>query len=54
VSGGFDGTVRVWDLRAGEEVHRIPLEHPVYAVAVADDGAILVGTHGGIGVLQLR
>jgi len=54
VSGGFDGTVRVWDLLAGEEVHRIPIEHPVYAVALADDGAILVGTHGGIGVLQLR
>jgi len=54
VSGGFDGTVRVWDLAAGEQLHRIPIEHPVYAVALADDGSIAVGAHGVIGVLRLH
>lgn len=53
VTGGFDGTVRVWDLLAGVLLHRIPLEVPVYAIALADDLSILVGTSGGIGVLQL-
>jgi WD40 repeat protein len=54
VSGGFDGTVRVWDLAAGEQLHRIPIEHPVYAVALAGDGSIVVGARGGIGVLRLH
>ncbi|GAA4691792.1 WD40 repeat domain-containing protein [Phytohabitans rumicis] len=54
VSGGFDGTVRVWDLDAGTRLHRIPMEHPVYAVALADDGAILVGMQSAIGVLRLH
>ncbi|GAA4445805.1 WD40 repeat domain-containing protein [Phytohabitans houttuyneae] len=54
VTGGFDGTVRVWDLAAGAQLHRIPVEHPVYAVALAVDGSILVGAHGAIGVLRLH
>ena len=53
VSGGFDGTVRVWDLLAGVQLHRIPLGVPVHVVALADDLSILVGTSGGIGVLRL-
>jgi len=53
VTGGFDGTVRVWDLLAGTQLHRIPLEQPVHTVALADDLSILVGTSGGIGVLRL-
>ena len=54
VTGGFDGTVRVWDLDAGRQLHRIPLEEPVHAVALADDLSILVGTDAGIGVLRLE
>ncbi|MGN9909693.1 WD40 repeat domain-containing protein [Phytohabitans sp. LJ34] len=54
VSGGWDGTVRVWDLAAGRELHRIPVEHPVYAVALAGDGSIVVGAHGVMGVLRLH
>lgn len=54
VSGGYDGTVRVWDLAAGRELHRIPVEHPVYAVALAGDGSIVVGAHGVMGVLRLH
>jgi WD40 repeat protein len=53
VTGGFDGTVRVWDLLDGTQLHRIPLEQPVHAVALADDLSVLVGTSGGIGVLRL-
>jgi WD40 repeat protein len=54
VTGGFDGTVRVWDLDAGRQLHRIPLEEPVHAVALADDLSILVGTDARIGVLRLE
>ena len=54
VTGGYDGTVRVWDLDAGRQLHRIPIEEPVYAVALADDLSILVGTDAGIGVLRLE
>jgi hypothetical protein len=54
VSGGFDGTLRVWELSSGRELHRIPVEHPVYAVALADDGSIVVGAHGAMGVLRLH
>ncbi|GAA3227399.1 WD40 repeat domain-containing protein [Dactylosporangium siamense] len=54
VTGGWDGTVRVWDLRAGAELHRIPVEHPVHAVALAADGTVVTGWQGGIGVFRLH
>jgi len=54
VTGGDDGTVRVWDVDAGRQRHRIPLEELVHTVALADDGSVLVGTTTGIGVLRLE
>jgi WD40 repeat protein len=49
VSGGHDGTTRVWDLADGRQVRRGP-EHPgpVRAVALAPDGkTVLSGGRGG-------
>lgn len=54
VTGGWDGTVRVWDLRTGAELHRIPVEHAVHTVALAGDGAIVAGWRGGMGVFRLH
>src|SRR5205823_4750672 len=49
VSGGKDGTVRVWDAAAGRERHTLRGHAgPVYGVAVSGDGRhVLSGGEGG-------
>jgi len=54
VTGGWDGTVRVWDLRTGEPLHRIPVEHAVHTVALAAGGTVVTGWRGGLGVFTLH
>ena len=60
VSGGDDGTVRVWDLATGEELpaltgHRVGRDRGVTAVAVSPDGqrAVSGGTDGTVRVWDL-
>ncbi len=48
VSGGADGTVRVWDLDGGEEKCRLQGDSgPVNAVAVGSDGWVVSGNADG-------
>jgi RNA polymerase sigma factor (sigma-70 family) len=42
-SGGYDHTVRLWDLGAGKELHPARLPTPVYQVAFTRDGKTLIG-----------
>lgn len=53
VTGGLDGTVRVWDLATGRQRLRIPVEVAVHSVALADDGTVVVGTTTGIAALRV-
>jgi WD40 repeat protein len=42
VSGGFDGTVRVWDLQSRKEVRQIKVDSgTVYSLALTNDGKLL-------------
>ena len=42
VSGGFDGTVRVWDLQTKKEVRQLKVESgTVYSLALSNDGKLL-------------
>jgi WD40 repeat protein len=48
VSGGFDGTARVWEAVSGQEVSRMEHGHPVTSVAFSPDGKWVVsGTDSG-------
>jgi len=38
LSGGYDQTVRSWDVATGKELRRLTLSKPVYAVALSPDG----------------
>jgi WD domain, G-beta repeat/PQQ-like domain/WD40-like Beta Propeller Repeat len=42
VSGGFDGTVRVWDLQTKKEVRQLKVESgTVYSLSLSNDGKLL-------------
>ncbi len=40
LSGGQDGTVRLWDLATGKVLRRDPHDGPVFAVAISPDGRL--------------
>jgi WD40 repeat protein len=46
-SGAVDGFLRIWDVDAGEELHRIPIESPSDAYWI-DDEHLAVGTQWGL------
>lgn len=52
VSGGVDGTVRVWDLEGRRTLGVIDLGRPVVAVASSGDGLLLVGAGGRVYALE--
>jgi WD40 repeat protein len=39
-SGGFDGTVRLWDIAKREQVFQVSGDRPIYSVAWADQGTL--------------
>ncbi|MEM9463593.1 MAG: pentapeptide repeat-containing protein [Myxococcota bacterium] len=47
VSGSIDGTVRVWDLLAGNARHDWSLRHGVSTVALGPDRLVVAGSVGG-------
>ncbi|MFF3070182.1 hypothetical protein [Kitasatospora sp. NPDC057936] len=55
VTGGDDGTVRLWDLTAGDQVGpELVFPLPVCAVAVVPDGRLVVGFGWEVAVLARR
>lgn len=46
-SGAVDGFLRIWDVEAGVELHRIPIESPSDAYWI-DDEHLVVGTQWGL------
>jgi hypothetical protein len=52
VSGGVDGTVRIWDLEDRRPVDRIDIGRPVFSVAPSADGLLLVGAGGRVYALE--
>jgi WD40 repeat protein len=47
VSGGEDGSVRVWDIGAGTERKRLAAGGAVFCAAVGPDGSVWAGTEAG-------
>jgi WD40 repeat protein len=48
VSGGQDGTVRVWDMAHGEELASFASDNSVTALAITSPGAcVIAGTSAG-------
>ena len=54
ITGGFAGTVTIWDLQRREVAQRLRYEGPVYATAVSPDGALLAATVGSEGEAGVR
>jgi WD40 repeat protein len=52
LSGGEDGTVRQWDLETGACVAILPMPAAVRAIAVAEDGTVIVGVGSDLVVLD--
>ena len=52
VTGGFDRTVRIWDLVGGRQIDRVDLPGDVAAVAVSAEGLIVAGFGWEIVVLE--
>jgi hypothetical protein len=52
VTGGHDGTVRTWDLGAGQQIDRVDLPGKVEAVAVSAEGLIVAAFGWEIVVLE--
>jgi WD40 repeat protein len=46
-SGGYDGSVRVWDLASGGEVRTLEGVSPVRSIVVVADGSIAIGGQDG-------
>lgn len=44
-SGSEDGTIKVWDIEAGKEVGTLPTHHPVFGLALSEDGKRLVACY---------
>jgi hypothetical protein len=53
LSGGFDGTVRVWQLAGGVERHVVYLGSCVDTVTFGPAGLAVAGTAMGVVVLRL-
>ncbi|MFP5020720.1 WD40 repeat domain-containing protein [Pseudonocardia phyllosphaerae] len=53
VTGGADGTVRVWDLAAAVPLARVPLDGPVTALAASADRVVAGDASGEVHVLDL-
>jgi hypothetical protein len=51
VSGGADGTVRLWDLEDRRPMDRIDFGRPIVSLA-SDDGLLLVGAGGHVYALE--
>ncbi len=54
ITGGFAGTVTIWDIERREAVQRLRYDGPVYTTAVSPDGALLAATIGSEGEVGVR